>query len=278
MLLGLGVFFYLPDNPLSARWLTEQERLLAVERTRSNQQAVENKTVKWYQFREALTDVNTWLYFFFAICTNVPNGAITNFGSILITSFGYSSKQALLLGTPAGAVEIVWILFFAWLATRTGQRLWSAFAAFIVPLIGLIMVASATHVTGLVGYYLIYGYPVASVIILSLISANTAGYTKKVTVNALNLIGYCIGNIIGPQTFQAADAPDYTPAKIAMVICFALCMFILLLIRFIAVRENKRRDVLAATGDIDANKVYGDREAGILDLSDRENLSFRYKL
>ncbi|CCG81506.1 putative MFS allantoate transporter [Taphrina deformans PYCC 5710] len=278
ILLGIGVFFYLPDRPSNARWLTEEERLLAVERTRSNQQAVENKTVKWYQFREALTDVNTWLYALFSLATNIPNGAITNFGNILITSFGYSSRQSLLLGTPAGAVEIVWILFFAWLATRTNQRMYTALLSFIVPLIGLIMVASAKHVTGLIGYYLIYGYPVGSVLILSLISANTAGYTKKVTVNAINLIAYCVGNIIGPQTFQAKDSPDYKPAKIAMVICFGVCMLDFMIIRYLAVRENKRRDSLLASGDLNAGKIYGDKEAGILDLTDRENLSFRYNL
>jgi ACS family allantoate permease-like MFS transporter len=30
-----------------------------------------------------------------------------------------------------------------------------------------------------------------------LISSNVAGYTKKTTVAAMFLIGYCVGNIIG---------------------------------------------------------------------------------
>lgn len=140
------------------------------------------------------------------------------------------------------------------------------------------MVASAKHVTGLVGYYLIYGYPVGSVLILSLISSNTAGYTKKITVNAINLIAYCVGNAVGPQTFQAKDAPDYNPAKIAMVVCFAVCMADFLLIRFLAVRENKRRDALVTHSDNGPEKFHSDKEAALLDLTDRENKSFRYSL
>lgn len=278
MVLSVIVFWILPDNPLTARWLTPEERLLAVERTRGNQQSVENKTVKWSQCKEALFDVNTWLYAFFSCVTNIPNGAITNFGNILITTLGYSSKESLLLGTPAGAIEIVWILFFAWLATRTNERLYCAFAAFIVPLVGLIMVATTHHVTGLIGYYLVYGYPVCSVLVYSMISANTAGYSKKVTVNAVNLIAYCVGNAIGPQIFQAKDAPNYTPAKITMVICFALCMADLLLLRFVAVKENKRREALLASGSYGDMPVYDDKDAGILDLTDRENMNFRYQL
>lgn len=275
MLLSVVVFWILPDNPASARWLTPEERVLAVERTRGNRQSVENKTVKWYQIKEGLLDVNTWLYALFSLATNIPNGAITNFGNILITGLGYTNRQSLILGTPAGAVEIVWILFFAWLATRTNQRLYCALAAFVVPLIGLIMVASTNGVTGLIGYYLIYGYPTGSVIILSLISSNTAGYSKKVLVNAVNLCSYCVGNAIGPQIFRASDAPHYRPAKIAMVLCFALCMVILYVIRVLAVRENAKRDRLLASGDA---KAHDNRDAAVNDLTDRENASFRYNL
>ena len=113
-------------------------------------------------------------------------------GSIIITGLGYSSKQALLYGTPTGAVEIVWIVFFSWLATKTNQRLWSAFAAMVVPLVGLIMLAAKKGVVGLVGYWLVFGYPVASVLFLSLISGNVAGYSKKVAVNAVYLILYVL--------------------------------------------------------------------------------------
>jgi hypothetical protein len=46
-------------------------------------------------------------------------------------------------------------------------------------------------------------------LMLSLISSNVAGFTKKATVNAVFFIGYCAGNIAGPQFFVAAEAPNY---------------------------------------------------------------------
>lgn len=49
----------------------------------------------------------------------------------------------------------------------------------------------------LAGYYLTQASPTPFVAILSLISSNVAGYTKKTTVAAMFLIGYCVGNIIG---------------------------------------------------------------------------------
>jgi ACS family allantoate permease-like MFS transporter len=49
----------------------------------------------------------------------------------------------------------------------------------------------------LAGYYLTQASPTPFVALLSLISSNVAGYTKKTTVAAMYLIGYCVGNIIG---------------------------------------------------------------------------------
>ncbi|KAF7159370.1 hypothetical protein CNMCM5623_004684 [Aspergillus felis] len=41
--------------------------------------------------------------------------------------------------------------------------------------------------------------------------------TKKVTMNAIVLMSFCLGNILGPLTFRTEDEPDYIPAKIAIV-------------------------------------------------------------
>lgn len=69
----------------------------------------------------------------------------------------------------------------------------------------------------LFGYYLTQASPTPFVALLSLISTNVAGWTKKTTVAAFYLIGYCAGNIIGPQTFRPKDAPRYVPAEIVIV-------------------------------------------------------------
>jgi hypothetical protein len=44
---------------------------------------------------------------------------------------------------------------------------------------------------------------------LSLITSNVGGFTKKATVQAMLFIGYCSGNIIGPQFFYTREAPKY---------------------------------------------------------------------
>lgn len=38
-----------------------------------------------------------------------------------------------------------------------------------------------------------------------MVSSNVAGYTKKQLTGAVLFTGYCVGNIIGPQTFRDSE-------------------------------------------------------------------------
>jgi ACS family allantoate permease-like MFS transporter len=71
---GVIFFFTVPDNQLNARWLSKEDRILAIERIRVNQQGVGNKHFKWYQLREALADPLTWAFVFYALVADIPNG------------------------------------------------------------------------------------------------------------------------------------------------------------------------------------------------------------
>ena len=53
---GVLLFFFMPDNPLKARFLSPKERILVIERIRGNQQGIGNRHFKKYQFIEALKD------------------------------------------------------------------------------------------------------------------------------------------------------------------------------------------------------------------------------
>lgn len=204
---GLVFLFLMPDNQLNARFLNKEDRVLALERIRSNQQGVGNRTWKLYQLREALTDPMSWAFFTYALLSDIPNGGITNFFSMLIVSFGYSPEQSLLYGTPGGAVEIVTLIVCGYLGDRLGKRLLVSSSGLVICILGMILIIALpdSDPTGkLVGYYFTQASPTPFVAILSLISSNVAGYTKKTTVAAMYLIGYCVGNIIGtyPASFE----------------------------------------------------------------------------
>lgn len=71
---GIVFLFIVPDNQLNARWLSKEDRILALERIRSNQQGVGNKHFKMYQLKEALTDPMAWAFALYALIADIPNG------------------------------------------------------------------------------------------------------------------------------------------------------------------------------------------------------------
>lgn len=79
VVIGIIFLFTMPDNQMNARWLSKEDRLLAIERVRINQQGIGNKHFKMYQLKEALTDPLTWAFVFYALVADIPNGGISNF-------------------------------------------------------------------------------------------------------------------------------------------------------------------------------------------------------
>ncbi|KZT57449.1 MFS allantoate transporter-like protein [Calocera cornea HHB12733] len=273
--MGIVCWFFMPDSPLTAYFLTPRERAMAIQRIRKNNQGVGNKHFKWYQVKEALSDPKTWLFVAYSLIADIPNGGISNYFSILIESFGYTSLQSLLYGAPGGAIEVVTLIGFLWLGDKFNMRLFFGACSEAISLLGILLVYALPDelkVGRLIGYYFTQASATGFVVLLSLVSSNVAGYTKKTTVSALYLIAYCVGNLIGPQVFQAKDAPRYTPALITIVVCWIICIILLLVIWWVNVRENRRRDAFR-----DSPEYVHMKNQEFLDLTDGENMDFRYR-
>lgn len=51
--------------------------------------------------------------------------------------------------------------------------------------------------------------PNAILVVLAFITSGVGGSTKKLAFGASYQLGYAVGNICGPQTFRADEAPHY---------------------------------------------------------------------
>lgn len=100
--------------------------------------------------------------------------------------------------------------------------------------------------------------------------ANSSGHSKKLTVNAVFFLSYCIGNIIGPQLFQANDAPDYAHGYAGMLGCIVVAIVSILGYGLLCFLENRRRDrVYGVDAGEQASEAFSD-------LTDKEKVAFRY--
>lgn len=128
---------------------------------------------------------------------NIPNGGVTTFGSIIINSFGFNSRLSLLLSMPGGAVDIMAKLGFTYLSDRFLDRTLFSIIAILLPCLGGILLSTISlDYKGalLFGYYLISCAGASWGLVMVMISNNTVGYTKKATVNGLQILAYGAGN------------------------------------------------------------------------------------
>ncbi len=77
------VLIFLPDNPVKAKFITERQKAISIDRVRADQTGIENKTFKKEQMIETFLDPKTWLMFFFNVWISTPNGGLTNVNILL---------------------------------------------------------------------------------------------------------------------------------------------------------------------------------------------------
>lgn len=77
---GAILFFALAASPTEARWLTEEEKVIALERVRSNKTGTEVWKFNPKQLKETLMDVRFYMIFMLLVLTGLPNGGVTAFG------------------------------------------------------------------------------------------------------------------------------------------------------------------------------------------------------
>ncbi|RDW88008.1 hypothetical protein BP6252_00040 [Coleophoma cylindrospora] len=209
------VFLIMPDSPVEARFLSEEEKLMAIERLRANQMGVVSTEWRWGHVYESFADIKTWLWFALIFSISVPSGGVTTFGPLIVKSFGFNAFDTILLNIPFGAVQIIATMGGAAFATWTKKKGPALAFLCVPPIIGCVMLLTLTHDVAnrgplLVGYYLISCYPGITPLIYSWSSQNTAGETKKKTTTALLFIGQSAGNIVGPHLYTTQEAPRYT--------------------------------------------------------------------
>lgn len=120
----------------------------------------------------------------------------------------------------------------------------------------------------LVGLWLCYFQGLGFSMSLTMVSSNIAGYTKKQLTAAILFTGYCVGNIIGPQTFKTSEAPYYHSAYIAMLIGYSVKLLMVVVLYVYMWSANKKRDrAMTAQGTLSDEEEKAAIERGMHDVS-----------
>ena len=292
VVLGFTTFFLIPDSPLTARFLSEDEKATITRHVAQETTGAVGSGFKPKQLVDALTDLQLLLLCLMTILVclhdsladltvlmfaqpSISSGVVTTYSATLIRNFGYTPKIAALLNIPSGAVSVASTLAVGYGSRKTSHR-WAWFVATCIPgIIGgaLMSFLPQTNQAGLLaGIYMVNFIVPTVMIAYQFAAANTSGRTKRAFSTTLMAFSFGVGNIIGPQTFRAQDAPQYLPAKVTVLVTQSAGAVLAVLLFGYYTWSNHRRGQRRSTARDDIGPVVEDR----CDMTDRKSVAFRY--
>jgi len=128
----------------------------------------------------------------------------------------------------------------------------------------------------LAGIYLVNTCTASLPLMYQWLAANVAGHTKRPLAMGIATAAFGLAQTIGPQTFQAKDAPQYMPARITILVTLSFSALSIAGLALYYALENKRRD--RAHGKMNNSDVDLTDDEKWSNMTDRQNTSFRYVL
>ncbi|KAK0386674.1 hypothetical protein NLU13_6509 [Sarocladium strictum] len=274
VLIGICVLVFLPDTPMKARWLSANEKVALLKHVSVNQTGIQSHKFRPKEILDALTDPQLYLMVVSVVLLSVSSGVVTTYSATLIRNLGYTPKKAALMNMPSGVVSIFFTLLVGYGIRKQSHR-WAWIIACIVPAIiggALMSFLPTSNRSGiLAGIYLVNAVVAPLTVFYGWTAANFGGATKRSFAFAIVAGSFSLGNIIGPQTFQARDAPEYRPAKLAVMGTQAGCAATTFALFMYYLWNNKRRGGRSEQTE----EAFMSPESWTT-MTDRENKNFRY--
>ncbi|KAM3504922.1 hypothetical protein MY11210_008174 [Beauveria gryllotalpidicola] len=240
-----AMFVFMPDSPTEARFLNDDDKLIAIERLRDNQMGIMSREWRQAHFFEALQDVKTWLWVAMIFCISVPSNGISTFGPLIIHSFVSNPFDTILFNVPVGISHVIAVSVSAYVSMKCKVKGPIIILLCIPPIVGFGIMLSFPHDDAhrailLAGYFCLSTFTGITPLIYSWSAQNTAGDTKRKSTSALVFIGSSAGNIVGPLLFTPDEAPSYSRGLTANIALFSAVILLVFLTSAYLKLLNKR--------------------------------------
>ncbi|KAJ5621655.1 hypothetical protein N7528_006438 [Penicillium herquei] len=278
---SIAVWFFLPDTPETAHFLTVEEKEFIINRLKVETGADNTDKVGWSSIKETLMD---WKIYAMTVTYQGVSVGVYGFTSVLPTvveDMGYHSAIAQLMTVPIYMSAVIFVLIIALWSDYIQTRTPFIIGCYSVAIIGFIAELALPQdrlfgVTYLFLFFIAIGIYGPFVCIMCLCANNLAPSSKRAVGLAILVTIGNFGGFIGSNIFLQSQAPKY-PAG------FGTCLGILIIstvstiaLRVALQRENKRRDeFMIGKSPEEVRAQYTDAEW--VELGDKSPL-FRYTL
>ncbi|KAI0884284.1 MFS general substrate transporter [Annulohypoxylon maeteangense] len=205
------VWFLLPDYPEDAKWLTTQERDLAVQRLHIEGSKGHHKSMTWEDAKATLVDWRLWGHYIVYFGISTPFSSLSLFTPSITAGLGYQDLRAQLMTVPPYAIAYVVSILTSWSADHFNARGLHSAALATIGAIGFL----ASAVLPADAYAPRYGCLIVAASgafacippLLGWLSSNIFSTASVGLAIALNIgLGGAPGQIVGVWIYKADEA------------------------------------------------------------------------
>ncbi|XXG93773.1 hypothetical protein Hte_000022 [Hypoxylon texense] len=132
------VWFFLPDYPERAAWLSEAEKDLAAQRLYHEGAKGSAASITWDDVKATLTDYRLYAHYAIYFAVSLPFSSLSLFSPSIVAGLGYHDLEAQLFTVPPWAVAYVVQIFVAWSADHFNARAYHCAGSAVVGAAGFL--------------------------------------------------------------------------------------------------------------------------------------------
>ncbi|KAJ7778849.1 major facilitator superfamily domain-containing protein [Mycena maculata] len=249
--LAICVFLFLPSRPQTSRYISEEQRTLALTRLNRKNLGEGHTGIDYRAVKRAFMDWKTYSVAIIYSCMNLGLGSVGGFLPTIIKGLGYTNAKAQLFTVPPYVVTLVFMLLISTYSDRFQTRGVPVACVFLVSVVGWgillgISPIDPTHTalhTRYFGCICIVAAGYANIpLIMAWQSGNTGAQSQRaVSLGMLNAIGQCL-SILAAFLFPTSEGPKYIKGC-AVNVAFSVLGLLGAVAMTIYYRlENRRRD------------------------------------
>jgi hypothetical protein len=241
--------YIVPDYPATSKFLTDEERTLAVLRMAQDANEEDNRSeaTAWEGFRMAFSDPALYMIWAMQLGLNTA-AAFINFFPTIVATLGYNRTNTLLLSAPPYVFAAILGIANSWHSDTKKERflhvVWPQIFCSIGFIISAITLNTAARYISTFMMMSVYG---SFGCILSWVSSSLPRPpAKRAVAYAVVNAGSNLASIYASYFYPKEQGPRYWQANVANVAFSMACIGMAVVLRFYLAWRNKQLDIAAA--------------------------------
>ncbi|KAH2906373.1 hypothetical protein KXV75_007675 [Aspergillus fumigatus] len=258
--LGFSAFILMPPSPTQTAnwargkkgWFTEREEVIMVNRiiredpskgTMHNRQPLTLKLI-WQSFE----DYDIWPLYIIGLLFLIPSTTISQYFTLLLKDFGFSTFNTILLSIPCNALGAVTRIALVYGAEAFESIAYMGILAqlWMLPMLLYINAVDFTQTNKWVAWTvltLILSFPNPHALHAGWNSRNSNSVRTRTIAAALYNMSSQTSQIIGSNIYHDSDAPRYIAGNRTLLIIICTNIVLYALTKLYYVMQNRRRDM-----------------------------------